>query len=112
MDGHEISHMNGAIGWLTYTFNVSEKREAEKVQLFCKMNCGSIFFETGPKTDVISQLQNGLLNVINSVEPLESIQFHPVDDLHISVTRTVVLRHHWIDEFVRSIENNLKNAHR
>lgn len=61
---------------------------------------------------MIGKLQNELLDVINATKTFEAVQFHPVEDLHISVTRTVVLQHHWIDEFVRSIENNLKNAHK
>lgn len=69
-------------------------------------------FQTGPRSDAIDKLQSELLDVISSTKGFETVQFHPIEDLHISVTRTVVLRHHWIDEFIRSIENSLKNAHK
>lgn len=67
---------------------------------------------SGPKSDAIDTLQNELLDVINATKAFDTVEFHSIEDLHISVTRTVVLRHHWIDEFVRSIENSLKNAHK
>lgn len=66
----------------------------------------------GPRSDIIGKLQNELLDVITATKTFETVRFHPIEDLHISVTRTVVLRHHWIDEFVRSVENSLKNAHK
>lgn len=66
----------------------------------------------GPSTDFITELQNELINIIKNTNILEPIQFHAIDDCHISLTRTVVLRHHWIDEFVRSIEISLKTAHK
>lgn len=70
------------------------------------------FFKSGPRSEAIGKLQNELLNMVTTSKTLQVVQFHPIEDLHISVTRTVVLRHHWIDEFVRSIENSLKNAHK
>lgn len=66
----------------------------------------------GEKTDSIGRLQDELLSQIKSTNSLESVEFHRLDDLHLSLTRTVVLQHHWIDEFVRSIENSLKNTPR
>lgn len=49
---------------------------------------------------------------MKSSKALEAVEFHPIDELHMSLTRTVVLQHHWIDEFVRGIENGLKNEQR
>lgn len=36
------------------------------------------------------------------------VEIKPVLDFHISLSRTVVLRHHWIDLFVKSVEENFK----
>ncbi|XP_055305183.1 U6 snRNA phosphodiesterase 1 [Sitodiplosis mosellana] len=65
-----------------------------------------------PKTDFIVRLQNELLDQIKSTSTLETIEFHPNEELHLSLTRTVVLQHHWIDEFVRSVEQKLRNTNR
>ncbi|XP_046994571.1 U6 snRNA phosphodiesterase isoform X1 [Schistocerca americana] len=44
---------------------------------------------------------------------LESIAvLKPVSDLHISLTQTVVLRHHWIDPFVDSVSEKVKELPR
>jgi hypothetical protein len=36
----------------------------------------------------------------------------PVDELHISLTRTVVLRHHWIESFFESVQQCIKELPR
>ncbi|CAH0547447.1 unnamed protein product [Brassicogethes aeneus] len=35
-----------------------------------------------------------------------TIEIKPVDDLHISLTKTVILKHHWIQSFSDSIKEN------
>lgn len=35
------------------------------------------------------------------------IKLDVCDDFHISLTRTVILRHHWIEGFVASLRNQL-----
>lgn len=65
-----------------------------------------------PKTDFIAKLHDELLNQIKSTSTLETIEFHPIDELHLSLTRTVVLQHHWIDEFVRSVDYKLKTVNK
>lgn len=57
-------------------------------------------------------MQDEILSLIKSTNTLGTIEFHPIEELHMSLTRTVVLRHHWIDEFARSIQNSLKNSKR
>lgn len=32
-----------------------------------------------------------------------------VDDYHISITKTFVLRHHWIEPFVKTVKENIEN---
>ncbi|XP_046382788.1 U6 snRNA phosphodiesterase [Ischnura elegans] len=51
--------------------------------------------------------------VINSLSDVLVALMEPevllkrVEDLHVSVTRTVILRHHWIDPFVDSVQKSL-----
>ncbi|KDR11881.1 U6 snRNA phosphodiesterase isoform X2 [Zootermopsis nevadensis] len=37
-----------------------------------------------------------------------SVPVKPIDDHHISLTRTVVLRHHWINSFMESVQHCIK----
>lgn len=43
---------------------------------------------------------------------LPSVPLRPTDDFHISLTRTVVLRHHWIELFVQSVKDRLFSVKR
>lgn len=36
-----------------------------------------------------------------------NVPLKPTDDFHISLTKTVILRHHWIDLFVESIKERI-----
>ncbi|XP_031628701.1 U6 snRNA phosphodiesterase [Contarinia nasturtii] len=65
-----------------------------------------------PRTDLIVTLQNKLLDLIKQQTPFLTTEFHSLEELHLSLTKTVVLRHHWIDEFVGSVDQSLKNANR
>ncbi|XP_018324997.1 U6 snRNA phosphodiesterase [Agrilus planipennis] len=47
--------------------------------------------------------------VINHVP---TIKLQLVDDFHISLTKTVVLRYHWIDLFIQSVKENLLSLKR
>jgi hypothetical protein len=40
------------------------------------------------------------------------VSLKPVDEHHISLTRTVVLRHHWIDSFMESVRQCIKELPR
>lgn len=69
--------------------------------------------QSGPKTEMIQTLQSELISLIKaSIKDESSLEVHPIDDFHMSLTRTSVLRHHWIDEFVRSVQNSLNNVQR
>lgn len=58
-------------------------------------------------------LQSKLIGLIKANNKDESLfEIHTIDDFHMSLTRTSVLRHHWIDEFVRSVQNSLNNVQR
>lgn len=65
-----------------------------------------------PSTDMVTKLQDELLELIKSASTFESVQIHKIDELHLSLTRTVILQHHWIDEFVQSVEQSVKNSSR
>lgn len=41
-----------------------------------------------------------------------TVVLKPVDEHHISLTRTVVLRHHWIDSFFESVRLCIKELPR
>lgn len=38
--------------------------------------------------------------------------FKSCDNLHVSLSRTVVLRHHWIDSFIESLNNRVTSLKR
>lgn len=40
------------------------------------------------------------------------IESNPCDDLHVSLTRTVTIRHHWIEGFVASFRKQMENIRR
>ncbi|GFG35056.1 hypothetical protein Cfor_07657 [Coptotermes formosanus] len=57
-------------------------------------------FEPGP---AVSSFVDVVLECCKTVVLLK-----PVDELHISLTRTVVLRHHWIKSFNESVQQCIK----
>lgn len=46
------------------------------------------------------------MTIIHNVPKELNVQ--KVNDLHISLTKTVILKHHWIDSFAESIRNQTK----
>lgn len=38
-----------------------------------------------------------------------AILMYPCEDLHVSLTKTVILRHHWIESFINTMSSNIKN---
>lgn len=48
------------------------------------------------------ELQQNLIEIVPDLKV--------VDHLHLSLTKTVVLRHHWIDSFVKSVQELLSQA--
>lgn len=114
-EGFDRFLMNVAIGRHIFTFTVGAQLPIAFSAFSQSINTeffNIFFWQQDPKTDFIRRLQDDLLNQIKSTKTLETIEFHPIEDLHLSLTRTVVLQHHWIDEFVRSVEQKLKNTNR
>ena len=55
--------------------------------------------------------------VVSVVECLSAVTSHevhmiPCDELHLSVSRTVPIRHYWIDPIVQQLKNGLGTMHR
>lgn len=104
---------NGAIGCRTFIFNASGSTtpfcHAVAFASFLKPNFRSNSEITGPPSDGIHELQQRIAKLVGDTK-LADLELHPIDDLHMSLTKTVVLRHHWINEFVRTAEHHLKSA--
>lgn len=58
----------------------------------------------GDLNDSILELQN---DIINFCDKTINISLQKVPNIHISLTRTVVLRHHWIDQFIMTVKSKL-----
>ncbi|XP_063917753.1 uncharacterized protein LOC135133306 isoform X3 [Zophobas morio] len=50
-----------------------------------------------------------LMSLVTSVAVPEDIELKCFQDLHLSLTRTVILRYHWIDSFVSTLRDNLSH---
>ncbi|GLV34652.1 uncharacterized protein CBL_09133 [Carabus blaptoides fortunei] len=57
--------------------------------------------------DIMSELINDIISNYKS-----SFLLQPCDNLHISLTRTVILRHHWIESFMKTISDNISHLSR
>lgn len=66
----------------------------------------------GPLNDSIQKCQDELSSQLQSIDAFKSTKFHAEETPHMSLTRTIVLRHHWINEFIQSIEKNVSGLKR
>jgi hypothetical protein len=48
-----------------------------------------------------------LVHSIVNCPLLSSLTLNASDDVHISLTRTIILRHHWIDDFISSVRKSV-----
>jgi len=48
--------------------------------------------------------------LIEHLRPL--VEFHPVSDFHISLSKTFVVLHHWIEPLVQDLKKNLAECKR
>lgn len=67
-------------------------------------------FSLDIKSELIDTLQMDITNTIKSSDRFEAVDIIPIEELHMSLTRTLVLQHHWIDEFIRTIDKGIKNS--
>lgn len=93
-----VFRMRGVIGQVICTFHVS---------FDLKLYCLTIFFILGSINDSLLELQHTITKILKDFIGLELNCF---DKSHISLTRTVVLQHHWIDIFKTSIIEQLKDV--
>lgn len=64
----------------------------------------STYKHTVEENAAIANLQSQMAALINTAAADDVLLLRPVDQLlHVSLTRTVVLQHHWIDSFVESV---------
>lgn len=52
---------------------------------------------------------NGLIDVIRKYSATQNMHIKKADEFHISLTKTVILRHHWINIFVNTLKTNIVN---
>lgn len=48
---------------------------------------------------------NQIVRELAAVMP--HVRLEPTDDFHVSLTKTIVLRHHWINPFVESVRGRI-----
>ncbi|XP_037048846.1 U6 snRNA phosphodiesterase [Bradysia coprophila] len=63
-------------------------------------NWATFIYVPVPFSDSIREIQS---QIASSCEKDLDVQLHLIESIHISLTRTVVLQHHWIDDFKKSI---------
>uniref|UniRef100_A0A1B0DFX8 U6 snRNA phosphodiesterase 1 n=1 Tax=Phlebotomus papatasi TaxID=29031 RepID=A0A1B0DFX8_PHLPP len=61
---------------------------------------------TNTKDESIQHLQK---SIKNSVRKNLNLELCEAQELHVSLTKTVILRHHWIESFVASLEKKFRN---
>lgn len=67
-------------------------------------NWATFVYTPVPNIDLIQKIQSELIDLITTET---NLQIHKTkDDFHISLTKLLILRHHWIDNLVEKI--NLK----
>lgn len=107
MDVYEIFPMNVAFGLPMFMLRVSV-RNSFVISFRLDFNPSSIEL-SGRRNESIEMLQRTLKFSIENDVNCVNIEIHQMEELHMSLSRTVILRHHWIDEFIRSITNASKS---
>lgn len=92
-----FAHERG--NWATFIY-IPSKFPISSMKI---LTCISFSFSV-PFSDSIRELQ---AQMVKSFENDSSMQLNCIESLHISLTRTVVLQHHWIDDFTKSVRESL-----
>lgn len=71
--------------------NVHKKHLIVHLILWCAVDC-----------DWIDELTESVISCIKHVA-----SFHPIDELHISLSKTFVLRHHWIEPLIADLQRTV-----
>lgn len=69
----------------------------------------NIYFCTG---EANTKFVNSVEMIIKCFQNCYGIELQMCDDFHISLTRTFILRHHWIEGFVTSVKKQLNGISR
>lgn len=70
-------------------------------------SCCNLFLQfLDPITDAITEIQEKIKGYC--LENLQ-VELECVPELHLSLSRTVVLRHHWIDNWIQQLRDNFGN---
>ncbi|XP_055710345.1 U6 snRNA phosphodiesterase 1 [Phlebotomus papatasi] len=59
--------------------------------------------------DLSESIQHLQKSIKNSVRKNLNLELCEAQELHVSLTKTVILRHHWIESFVASLEKKFRN---
>lgn len=95
----EASPMSEAIGPHLYIYHVGP------LSFSIYMNYPHLFNSTGITTpELVHHINSILLNCKKN-----NVDLTICDDFHVSLTRTVVLRHHWIEGFNSSIRKQIED---
>lgn len=98
MDENEVLLTSEGYGHHMFILPVNDIVQSNTIEIKCE-----IF--TGPISGTIRTLQQTLASIIQ--KNYTNIEVHPIDELHMSLSRTVILRHHWIDEFTQSLKETV-----
>lgn len=79
-----------------YSFLVRKKNECNKIYLL------NFMFVVNSHDDI-----QALISAVISNVP-EPLNVQKMENLHISLTKTVILKHHWIDHFIESVKDKTK----
>lgn len=100
-----FAHERG--NWATYIYIPSKF----KLLNCCRIQCPNDLFisisAAVPFSDSIRELQS---RIVETFANDTGIRLHTIESLHISLTRTVVLQHHWIDDFKKSVRESISNS--
>lgn len=59
-----------------------------------------------PKNDSIEEIQQKIIEYCNIIKL--DVTLEPIEDLHISVTKLLIIFHHWIESFLETVSLKIK----
>ncbi|KAK7590960.1 hypothetical protein V9T40_002573 [Parthenolecanium corni] len=70
-------------------------------------NWATCIFIPYKRSSLLSQVCDSFIRTCDSIS-----KFSECDEFHLSLSRTVIIRHHWIEPLVRDIESKIKSLER
>lgn len=74
----------------------------------------NIFIQNLSKISFVVDMSDGMRELISTVTnnvPV-ALNVQRIENLHISLTKTVILKHHWIDIFIESIKSKTRHLNK